>query len=549
MTTPSVTFAVDDVIPAPFPLQECGLAESLAARLKDPVLGSSHGPQVRFVSPSDTHPLMAAVHMAFSDHRPLVLSPDIVWVTIAQGLALHIVQNAEALRFDLVRHQGKKELVVSRMAWDFSSAEFWNGVVGDFSALLQRESTAVHDLMVCDFSTTGTVERVVSQVVLMDALREYFDYVLACICGIPTVTLEGTPADWSRLREKAAQLSRYGLDWWVQHLLPICDQFVRASQGNADRAFWKDIYKPREIYGGDVINGWICKLFPFIRNGGTGHYDIKNPVFESDPNAPEDEGGRFGGPPGWIQSDSLPTGLSRVPLALMARTPEGLKTRSLALTAGFLGVSQSSSTMALRPELGWVVHEDGGLEGLLRRMGEEHPVSPPLPREALLAWRELWRDSGLPADILRLYVTCDGASLFGEQGTPAYRIRPARELEFRHGNRWFRLPSHQEKEALEEKLRNMDMTGESPDELLWARSRPRGWTRFCDLADGGFLAFNFDYRDGEQLPIVWVRNAEARHAERVADSLEQFLERVLDSKGRPYFQEPGFTPGARVDLS
>jgi hypothetical protein len=53
----------------------------------------------------------------------------------------------------------------------------------------------------------------------------------------------------------------------------------------------------------------------------------------------------------------------------------------------------------------------------------------------------------------------------------------------------------------------------------------------------------------QQLPIFWVRNAEARHAERVADSLEQFLERVLDSKGRPYFREPGFTPGERVDLS
>jgi hypothetical protein len=49
--------------------------------------------------------------------------------------------------------------------------------------------------MVCDFSTTGPVERVVSQVVLMDALRKYFTYVIRTICGIPTVTLEGTPAD------------------------------------------------------------------------------------------------------------------------------------------------------------------------------------------------------------------------------------------------------------------------------------------------------------------------------------------------------------------
>jgi uncharacterized protein DUF4419 len=513
MTTPSVTFAVDDVIPAPFSLQECGLAESLAARLKEPVLAASHGLRVRFVPPEDTHPLMAAVHMAFSEHRPLVLSPDILWVTIAQGLALHIVQNAEAMRFDLVRHQGKKRLVVPRTAWDFSSAEFWNDVVDDFSALIQQESTAVHGLMVCDFSTTGIVERVVSQVVLMDALREYFDYVLMCICGIPTVTLEGTPADWSRLREKAGQLSRYGLDWWAKHLLPICDQFVRASQGNADRAFWKNIYKPKEIYGGEIINGWICKLFPFLRNDVTGQYDFRNPVFESDD--AEVSG---------IQSKQLPTGLSRVPLLLQEETPEGSKQRGLALTAGFLGVSQSSRTMALRPELGWVVHEDLGLDALLRRVREEHQAAPPLPEERLSTWRDVWEDSGLAAEILRLYSTCDGASLFGEQGTPTYRLRATGELEFHDGNRWLR-PSSRERQG-----------------------GPSGWTRFCDLADGGFLAFNFGIAERPQLPIFWVRDAQARHGERVADTLEQFLQRALDSKGRPYFQEPEFTPGAHVAL-
>jgi hypothetical protein len=33
------------------------------------------------------HPLIAAAHLAFSQHRPLLLSPDVIWVTIVQGLA------------------------------------------------------------------------------------------------------------------------------------------------------------------------------------------------------------------------------------------------------------------------------------------------------------------------------------------------------------------------------------------------------------------------------------------------------------------------------
>ncbi len=517
---PSVTFAVDDVVPARSPLPECGLSASLASRLQEPVLGASHA-GAHFVEPLDTHPLVAAVHLAFSQHRPLVLSPDILWVTLSQGLALHIPRNAEALRFDLVRHQGKQRLAVTRTEVDFSSPAFWSGVVDDFAAQLHEKSSALQELMVCDFSTTGTVERVVSQVVLMDALREYFDYVLECICGIPTVTLEGLPADWSRLREKVAQLSRYGLDWWVQHLLPLCDQFIRASQGHPDRAFWGSIYKLREAYGGDVINGWVCKLFPFVRNDVTGHYDRRNPVFESAREADEDDGAMF--PPGWIESKVLPTGLSRVPLLLQSQGAGGAKQARLALTAGFVGVSQVSGTRALRPELGWVVHEDRGLEAMLRRLGEEHEAAPPLSQDRLSRWRDWWEDCGLPADVIRLYSACDGASLFGQQGTPTYRLRPAEALEFWDGTGWRRATAK-------------------------AARSPGGWTRFCDLRDGGFLAFLFNDGDRQRLPILWVRSANGRHGEPVANSLGEFLLRALDSQGHPYFQESGFTPGARVQF-
>ncbi len=34
---------------------------------------------------SEYHPLVAAVHAAFSDHRPLVLSPDMLWLLIGKG--------------------------------------------------------------------------------------------------------------------------------------------------------------------------------------------------------------------------------------------------------------------------------------------------------------------------------------------------------------------------------------------------------------------------------------------------------------------------------
>jgi hypothetical protein len=46
----------------------------------------------------DYHPFIASVHLAFAEHRPLVLSPDMIWTAILQGLAHHTHCHTEELR-------------------------------------------------------------------------------------------------------------------------------------------------------------------------------------------------------------------------------------------------------------------------------------------------------------------------------------------------------------------------------------------------------------------------------------------------------------------
>ena len=43
------------------------------------------------------------------------------------------------------------------------------------------------------FSTTGPVERAVMDLVWLDAMQSFFTYQLRSLCGIPEITLEGTP--------------------------------------------------------------------------------------------------------------------------------------------------------------------------------------------------------------------------------------------------------------------------------------------------------------------------------------------------------------------
>ncbi|MEU4222037.1 DUF4419 domain-containing protein [Actinoplanes sp. NPDC026623] len=100
-------FAVDDVVPVVEALPTRALGELFADALAiggDPVLP--------VLTPDGVHPLLSAVGRAFAEHRPLVLTPDAVWLTIAQGVAQHVRLNAEQLRPRLVSHAGRKRLEV-----------------------------------------------------------------------------------------------------------------------------------------------------------------------------------------------------------------------------------------------------------------------------------------------------------------------------------------------------------------------------------------------------------------------------------------------------
>ena len=143
-----------------------------------------------------------------------------------------------------MEHEGKKTLEVRQ--GDFikgSPHNKWQDVFDSFSDQIRRHiGDKTHDLLTPSFSTTGPVERAATQVVMMNCFKQYFMYELLVMCGIPEITLEGTVEDWKVLREKALSLGDYGLQWWVEALEPVLDQFVAAASGSIDREFWCRIY-------------------------------------------------------------------------------------------------------------------------------------------------------------------------------------------------------------------------------------------------------------------------------------------------------------------
>ena len=73
----------------------------------------------------------------------------------------------------------------------------WEGVVMEFSdkigAVIGEDKLTMAD---CAFTTTTAVDKLVSRITLMDAVKHYFDLHFYCGCGIPWIRLRGTVDDW-----------------------------------------------------------------------------------------------------------------------------------------------------------------------------------------------------------------------------------------------------------------------------------------------------------------------------------------------------------------
>ncbi|MBO2451125.1 DUF4419 domain-containing protein [Actinomadura barringtoniae] len=402
-----VTFQVDDVAPAAEPLP----TQPLGGLFPEALLVGGD-PALPVLEPDGVHPLLSAVGRAFADHRPLVLSPDAVWLTIAQGVAQHVRLNAEELRSRLVSHEVRKRLTVLHDGPMPTDAASWQHVAESFSKLLAAEVDDT-DLFECDFSTSTDTDRIAGRVTMLDAYSSYFALWMVCVCGIPSITLTGTVEDWQKIRTRVDALESFDLATWCRSLRPITDHFVRAASGDVDTAFWQRIYSPADAYGGDVITGWIARLYPYLTNSGA--QDRPNPLLDLPIDEPRNDTS-----PG-IRSDSVPATLSQAIVNINDRVTGANK--AVALHAGVTGIAQAPDG-ALRPVSGWhLTPATIQIDEVIDRIIRDHETTPPEPGHS-------WSS---PADLVAIYRRMGSATLFNN----TWRLLPAADQ-----GRVFRGPDH-----------------------------------------------------------------------------------------------------------
>lgn len=98
----------------------------------------------------------------------------------------------------------------------------------------------------------------------------YFEYFMGITCGIPSVTLEGTKADWQRVLKRLDRLHELGDEpsAWAHMLRPILRRFVAAFDGQPDVPFWTHVVHRMEEYcGQDDMSGWLTAFCVWTNAG------------------------------------------------------------------------------------------------------------------------------------------------------------------------------------------------------------------------------------------------------------------------------------------
>ena len=234
-------------------------------------------------------PVLNGFYKAHTNHYPIRIKPDDIWLLIVQSFSNHVNQNSEELRNMFVNFSGKKELIVNYPIFTINEVD--NKILENFSEQINEQMKQylgenILNTLTPNFSTTTYDYSIVCKISIMGAFKKYFDYTMfLCGCGVPYLILEGTAEDYQKIISKAKELSKYKFEWYINKIIPHIEKMVEAKQGKIDVDYFKNMIQSKEEtehksgpsgiggydYKVDHLSGWFLNFFAYITYG-TGHY-------------------------------------------------------------------------------------------------------------------------------------------------------------------------------------------------------------------------------------------------------------------------------------
>ena len=231
-------------------------------------------------------PILSGFYTAHTNHYPIKIKPDDIWLLIVQAFSNHVNANSEKLRSYFVDFNGKKTLTVEYPLDNISQVN--RKVLEDFSEQINKQmikylGEELINVLTPDFSTSTYDTKIVGKISIMGAFKKYFKYeMLLCGCGIPYIILEGTADDYKKIINKAKKLRKFKFEWYIDKIIPHIQKMVNAKEGKVDTEYFKNIIQKKEVteigYGDSGMNdyevqvdhicGWFLNFFAYYNEKG-----------------------------------------------------------------------------------------------------------------------------------------------------------------------------------------------------------------------------------------------------------------------------------------
>jgi len=209
--------------------------------------------------------LIQTIHNCYSSHRPLLLTPDVIWLAICQGVSIHINEKMDSLKHVIFIKNKPDKIVVRNDSLGYNE-DAWKALISSIANQTKKYTRDdFYSFFVSQFTTTTEVHKTVYQITLLESYKKVFQYVGESGCGIPSITITGEKKDWELILSKLEMLDKIGLSKWKASLKPIINEFINVYSGKINKEFWKSIYKYKENYTESYLSGWIVKLFPYLK--------------------------------------------------------------------------------------------------------------------------------------------------------------------------------------------------------------------------------------------------------------------------------------------
>ena len=259
-------------------------------------IGHSLNPDQSLAYMDSNVPVLNGFYIAHTNHYPIRIKPDDIWLLIVQAFSNHVNSNSEKLRHYFVNFDGKQKLTVKYPLRDIKQVD--RKILENFSEQINEQmkkylGEKLIDILTPNFSTSTYDSKIVCKISIMSAFKKYFDYALYLSgCGIPYIILEGTAQDYKNIIAKANELKKYEFDWYINKIIPHIKKMVEAKEGNVDIDYFKNMIQKKEVteikypsgirkyeFKYDYISGWFLNFFAYLNK----NYDDGSAIrFEKD---------------------------------------------------------------------------------------------------------------------------------------------------------------------------------------------------------------------------------------------------------------------------